>query len=123
MSVNYYAKTRNTETKEEELLHVGLSSGGRFQFRAHPLQQLLSFEAWQAWLARPDTILEDEYGQTLLLERFYNFVVRKRDEVIRYPRHQGAYHNAHPCYADAIKESYGRYLDAEGHLFGVYEFS
>jgi hypothetical protein len=119
MSMNYYLP--GPGPRADEGLHVGLLAGGLFRFRAHPALGLVSFDAWAARLAEPGTVLVDECGEELIIERVLGCAVRKRDEALRHPR-MAEYHNA-PLLAPGETHKPGsRYRDAEGHLFQDFEF-
>lgn len=70
MGTNYYVKTEACPHcgRGAETLHIGKSSGGwRFFFAAYPERDLMSWKSWRALLAKPDSIIVDEYGREVPL--------------------------------------------------------
>lgn len=60
-------------------VQIGKHSGGwEFTFRAHASLDLVSRKAWEERLARPDTVIEDEYGKAVSPEDFWKMVDASR---------------------------------------------
>lgn len=93
MGTNFYVDADPTcdNPAHTERLHIGKSSGGwKFGFRAYPDRGLVSWEAWQAFLAddarrrpvfgmRPrGRTITDEYGTELTPAEFAGIVEAKQ---------------------------------------------
>lgn len=82
MGTNYYTETPACEVacehcSEKRELHIGKSSGGwKFGFQGHPDLGLISWVAWQKFLA--DRPITDEYGRELSLDELRQVVEDRR---------------------------------------------
>lgn len=83
MGTNYYVKMKACPHcgRGGEDLHIGKSSGGwKFLFQRHDDMGLDSARIWFDFLAAPDRIIVDEYGQNVAFDDFKSLVERKQDD-------------------------------------------
>lgn len=67
MSVNFYAF--GPGITDPEGLHIGQAAAGwRFLFRAHPDRGLTTLADWEAFIARGDITIQNEYGRDVASE-------------------------------------------------------
>ncbi len=117
MTFNFEYVRQCEQSGDRSSLHLGLSAGGaRFQFRAHPTLNLVSFEAWrQQFATQPGTIVDD-YSREWTVQEFLDFVFEKQSHE---PKRR------HEKYPDQYQfgQDDRQWLDSQGYTFCNYEFS
>lgn len=137
MGTNYYWLDNSCQHcgRSDDRIHVGKSSAGwEFSFAGHrnlepPIE---SMKDWLKVLGREDGHIEDEYGNTVLLEELLDLIAAKRGQICsaRIARladlrdAERHYMDLHPKDFGGYREPYPNYwLDPDGNGFYGGEFS
>jgi hypothetical protein len=119
MSTEYTIVRTCQVSGDRSSLPLGLSVGARrFQFRAHPSLNLVSFESIVDFIKRDGAEVVDEYDRVMPLDDFVNYVRSK----LASPDNSLRRHERDDIRFDSEDDEQRNWVDAQGHSFANYDF-
>lgn len=119
MSTEYTIDRTCLISGERSSLPLGLSVGARrFQFRAHPQLNLVSFDSIIDFIKRDGALIVDEYDRVTPLSEFMEFVQSK----LTSPDCRLRSHERDDIRFDGGDQNQRNWVDAQGNSFANYDF-